>query len=68
VADKTLTDEAFRAKANTLLLADQPSTLRSRAADVRAVLSRNARRIRPILQLFTKLDLQGVGVGGNGLN
>jgi hypothetical protein len=29
VTDKTLTDEAFRAKANTLLLADQPSTLRS---------------------------------------
>jgi hypothetical protein len=45
VADNTLTDEAFRAKANTLLLADQPSTLRSRAADVREVLSRNARRI-----------------------
>jgi hypothetical protein len=61
VTDKTLTDEAFRAKANTLLLADQPSTLRSRAADVREILSRNARRIRPILQLLTKLDLRGDG-------
>jgi hypothetical protein len=61
VADKTLTDEAFRAKVNNLLLADQPSTLRSRAADVREVLSRNARRIRPILQPLTKLDLQGDG-------
>ena len=61
VTDKTRTDEAFRAKANTLLLADQPSTLRSRAADVREILSRNARRIRPILQLLTKLDLRGDG-------
>jgi hypothetical protein len=68
VTDKTLTDEAFRAKAHTLLLADQPNALRSRAADVREVLSRNARRIRPILQLLTKLDLQGDGVGGNGLS
>jgi hypothetical protein len=68
VTDKTRTDEAFRAKANTLLLADQPSTLRSRAADVREILSRNARRIRPILQLLTKVDLHGDGVGGNGLS
>ena len=34
VSDKTLSDEAFRTKANTLLLADQPNPLRSRAADV----------------------------------
>ena len=32
VADKTLTDEAFRARANILLLATPPSPLRSRAA------------------------------------
>jgi len=59
----------FRAKANTLLLADQPSTLRSRSR-------RCARRscletqgaFRPILQLLTKLDLCGDGVGGNGLS
>ena len=68
VADKTLTDEAFRAKANTLLLPVSSNTPRSRAADVREVLSRNARRIRPILQLLTKLDLLGDGVGGDGLS
>src|SRR5271167_1898895 len=50
VTDDTLTDEAFRAKANTLLHADQSSTLRSRAADVREILSRNARRIRSLVQ------------------
>jgi hypothetical protein len=59
VTDQTLTDETFRAKASTLLLADQPTTVHSRAADVREVLSRNARRIRPILQLLTKHDKLG---------
>ena len=68
VTDPTLTAEAFRAKANTLLLADPPNTLPTRAADVREVLSRNARRIRPILQLLTKLRLHGDGDGGNGLS
>ena len=68
VTDQTLTDEAFRAKAGTLLLADPPNTLPSRAADVREVLSRNARRVRPILQLLTKLKLNGDGDGGNGLS
>jgi hypothetical protein len=68
VTDTTLTDEAFRAKANTLLLVDQPSTLRSRAAYVREILSRNAPRIRPILQLLTKLDLRGDGVCRDGLS
>ncbi len=68
VTDQTLTDEVFRAKASTLLLADPPNTLPSRAADVREVLSRNARRIRPILQLLTKLNLHGDGDGGNGLS
>ena len=68
VTDKTLTDAAFRAKANSLLLADEPNNLSSRAADVREVLSRNARRIRPILQLLTKLDFQGGGAGGDGLS
>jgi hypothetical protein len=68
VTDEKLTDEAFRVKANTLLLADPPSTLRGRAADVREVLSRNARRVRPILQLLTKLSLNRDGAGGNGLS
>lgn len=67
VTDQTLTDEAFRAKASNLLLADRPNALPSRAADVREVLSRNARRIRPILQLLTKLNLHGDGDNGNGL-
>ena len=44
-----MTDEAFRAKANVLLLPDQQTAPRSRAADVREVLSRNARRIRPMM-------------------
>ena len=68
VADTTITDGVFRAKANTLLLPDQSSAQRSRAADVREVLSRNARRIRPIIQLLVKLDLLGDGAGGNGLS
>jgi hypothetical protein len=68
VADETLTDEVFRAKANALLLPASSNTPRSRAADVREVLSRNARRIRPVLQLLVKLDLLGDGVGGDGLS
>jgi hypothetical protein len=68
VTDQSLSDEAFRTKANTLLNTDQPNIRHSRAADVREVLSRNARRIRPILQLLIKLDLQGDGDGGNGLS
>jgi hypothetical protein len=68
VVDQGLTDKAFRTKANTLLITDQPNIRSSRAADVREILSRNARRIRPILQLLTKLDLQGDGDGGNGLS
>src|ERR1022692_4366248 len=63
VTAKTLTDEAFRAKANPRLPSAPPSPLRSRAANVREVLSRNPRRIRPILQLLPKLNLQGDGVG-----
>jgi TnpA family transposase len=68
VTDQSLSDEAFRTKANTLLNTDQPNIRQSRAADVPEVLSRNARRVRPILQLLTKLDLQGDGDGGNGLS
>lgn len=33
----------------------------SRAADVREVLTRNARRIRPLLELLVNLDIRGVG-------
>jgi hypothetical protein len=68
VADHALTDEAFRVKANALLLPDKQDSPRSRAADVREVLARNARRIRPIMQLLIKLDLLGEGVGSEGLS
>jgi TnpA family transposase len=68
VADQRVSDEAFRAQASSLLLPDQSDAPRSRAADVREVLSRNARRIRPILQLLVKLNLLGDGVGGDGLS
>ena len=68
VADEALTDAAFRVKANTLLLPDKSHLPPSRAADVREVLCRNARRIRPLLQLLIKLDLLGDGVGGDGLS
>lgn len=68
VADNTVTDEIFRAKASTLLLPGESHVPPSRAADVREVLSRNAWRIRPILQLLIKLDLLGDGFGGHGLS
>ena len=68
VADKSLTDGSFRTKVSSLLLPDSANTYRSRAADVREVLSRNARRVRPILQLLIKLDLSGDGAGGYGLS
>jgi len=68
VADQKVSDEVFRAQASSLLLPDQSDAPRSRAADVREVLSRNARRIRPILQLLVKLNLLGDGEGGHGLS
>lgn len=68
VADNTITDGVFRAQASTLLLPESSNTPRSRAADVREVLSRNARRIRPIIQFLVKLELLGDGAGGNGLS
>ena len=68
VADKSLTNGSFRTKSSCRLLPDSANTYRSRAADVREVLSRNARRVRPILQLLIKLDLSGDGAGGYGLS
>jgi len=67
VTDSTLTDTAFRVEAIALLLPDPSSPAPSRAADVREVLSRNARRIRPLLELLVKLDIRGVGPGYEGL-
>jgi hypothetical protein len=63
VTDSTLTDTAFRLEASALLLPEQSGPAPSRAADVREVLTRNARRIRPLLELLVKLDIRGVGPG-----
>ena len=68
VADKTLTDATFRSKVSALVLPEPSTANRNRAADVREVLSRNARRIRPILQLLAKLRFLGDSPGGHGLS
>jgi len=58
VTDSSVSDTVFREQAVTLLL---PADTRrnSRAADVREVLSRNARRIRPVLETLLQLGLRG---------
>jgi len=68
VGDSTVTDSAFREKAGALLVPASCEPVPSRAADVREVLTRNSRRIRPLLQLLIKLDLGGAGPGYNGLS
>jgi hypothetical protein len=67
VADENLNDTAFRKKASAILLPDDADSPPSRAADVREVLTRNARRIRPVLEALVKLDLRGDGPGREGL-
>ena len=59
VADPSLDDATYRRESAALLLASPETAPPSRAADVREVLSRNARRIRPMLELLGKLKLQG---------
>src|SRR5580704_2759386 len=59
VADASLDDAAYRSRSAALLLPATTHTVFSRAADVREVLTRNSRRIRPVLELLLKLDLQG---------
>src|ERR1035438_6915330 len=59
VADTTLEDAVYRSRSAVLLLPMTPAAAPSRAADVREVLSRNARRVRPVLQLLLKLKLDG---------
>jgi Domain of unknown function (DUF4158) len=59
VADTTLDDAAYRSRSAALLLPSAQMAAPSRAADVREVLSRNARRIRPVLELLLKLNLDG---------
>jgi len=68
VTDSTLTDTAFRMEACTLLVPATSHPAPSRAADVREVLTRNARRIRPLLELLIELDIRGVGPGHDGLS
>jgi len=67
VTDSALTDSAFREQASSILLPEQSAPPPSRAADVREVLTRNARRIRPLLELLVKLDIRGTGPGYEGL-
>jgi hypothetical protein len=59
VADPSLDDAGYRRRSAALLLSATEATASSRAADVREVLSRNARRVRPVLELLLKLNLQG---------
>jgi hypothetical protein len=59
VQDASLDDAAYRSRSAALLLPTSDAAAPSRAADVREVLSRNARRVRPLLELLIKLDLQG---------
>jgi hypothetical protein len=67
VTDSGLTDAAFREPASAILLPENAASPPSRAADVREVLTRNARRIRPLLELLVRLDIRGVGPGYEGL-
>jgi TnpA family transposase len=67
VTDSALTDSAFRERAIAILLPEHVGPPQSRAADVREVLIRNARRVRPLLELLVKLDIRGTGPGYDGL-
>jgi TnpA family transposase len=67
VSDPSLSDTAFRAQVGAMLLPEHTSAPISRAADVREVLTRNARRIRPLLELLVTLDIRGAGPGFEGL-
>jgi hypothetical protein len=57
VADTSLDDASYRSRSAALLVLGAQDPPASRAADVREVLSRNARRIRPALELIVKLNL-----------
>jgi TnpA family transposase len=59
VADTSLDDASYRSRSAALLVPGAQDPPASRAADVREVLSRNARRIRPVLELIVKLNLHG---------
>jgi hypothetical protein len=59
LGDTTLDDATYRSRSTVLLLPSAQTATPSRAADVREVLSRNARRVRPVLELLLKLNLHG---------
>jgi len=58
IADPCLSDTACRSQISTLLSPASSAARNSRAADVRQVLCRNARRIRPLIELLLKLKLR----------
>jgi hypothetical protein len=60
VDDSSLSDKAFRQVVTTLVSPVADATPSTRAADVREVLCRNARRVRPLLELLAKLKLEAV--------
>jgi len=59
VSDGALDDATYRIRSAALLLPGIQAATTSHAADVREVLSRNAQRVRPVLELLLKLNLQG---------
>ena len=58
VNDPVVTDAAFRDQVRALVQPAAEADPTTRAADVRAVLCRNARRIRPLLELLLTLRLR----------
>ena len=60
VADGSISDKTFREEVTLLVNPPAGAVPNTRAADVRDILCRNARRIRPLLQLLVKLNLKGV--------
>ncbi len=59
VADPSLSDTSFRLEVRALLNPTADAAPNTRAADVREILCRNARRVRPLVELLLKLKLQG---------
>ena len=57
VDDPAVSDAAFRHQVRTLVRPATETDVPTRAADVRDVLCRNARRIRPLIELLLSLNL-----------
>lgn len=58
VANPSLSDQRFRHEVAALVSPVAEAAPSTRAAEVREILCRNARRIRPLIQLIVKLKLQ----------